>query len=121
MVYTLPILGEQRLPMRRTTEGVVARRGHREQLVLRFPMRVGDRWRIDFPDQDIADCVVEGEEVLPVLGQERNCIRLSVRRSSRNGGDSTDTEWYAPAIGLVRMRVSMLGLTQTFDLEDYAP
>ncbi|MBI2901402.1 MAG: hypothetical protein HYY17_14550 [Planctomycetes bacterium] len=122
MVYHLPFMGEQRLPMRRTPQGVFASRGGVEQLVLRFPLRAGDRWRIDFPDQDLADCLAEGTEEIAVLGQAKACLRVSVKRTTRRAGrESTDTEWYAPGIGLVRMRVTQFGITQTFELESYVP
>jgi hypothetical protein len=121
MVFSLPVLGEHDLPMRRTVEGVVARRDGREQLVLRVPFREGDRWRIDFPSEDLADCEVEATEELEVLGEKRPCARVKVTRTNRKSGRATvDTEWYARGIGLARMRVT-LGLTQTFVLESYEP
>jgi hypothetical protein len=106
--------------MRRTEEGIVVRREEREQLTLRLPMRAGDSWRIDFPDQDLADCTVGGEEELDVLGRRMKCTRLEVVRTSREDGRATtDQEWYAPGLGLVRMRVTKAGITQTFVLQAY--
>lgn len=120
MLYRLPVLGEQKLLMRKSPTAVFARRREREQVILRLPFRAGESWRIDFSDQDLADCTVMGEEEIEVLGRKVRCTRLRVLRTSRlTGGTTEDFEWYAPGIGLARMRVTLLGLTQTFVLESF--
>ena len=120
MTYTLPLWGEEPLLLRPTAEGVMACRGTREQVILRFPMREGDQWGIDFPGEDVAECTVEGIEELEILGRRMPCRRLRAIRTSRGGiQKAVDREWYAEGLGLVRMRVTHLGLTQDFRLESY--
>ncbi len=120
MIFRLPLLGDRPLLLRKAPEGVVANHGGREQTILHLPLQPGRCWRIDFPDQEIADCTVEGEEDRTVLGERRRCVRLRVARTPRSGGRSTtDFEWYADGIGLAAMRVTFAGVTQTFSLESY--
>jgi hypothetical protein len=87
---------------------------------MRFPMREGDRWRIDVPRRrEIADCEVVAPEEVDVLGRRRACSKLRVTRTDRiTGKRAVDYEWYAPGLGLVRMQVTY-GLRATFVLESF--
>lgn len=93
------------LEMRRTSEGVVGRLAGHEQVILRFPMRAGDSWSMDFPAHpETAECTVMGSEELSILGEPRPAAKLRVVRRDREGRVvSEDFEWYAPGLGLVRM------------------
>lgn len=120
--FGLPI-GSYRLLMRRTREGVVALHGGREHLLMRFPMKAGDRWRIDVAGMpgvdDIADCEVVGPEEVGFLGRRATATKLRVTRTNRKSGrKAVDYEWYAPGIGLVRMEVTY-GLRAVFALERF--
>ena len=117
MHYELPFLGRQSLFMRRTDEGVMGRRDDREQLIMRFPMKPGDSWTIDFPKEDLAECTVLEPEVIDVLDKSVKASKLRVVRTKRKTGrKTTDYEWYARGIGLVRLQVSGVG---TFALERF--
>ena len=119
MSYSLPVFGVRTVLMRRCTDGIETLEDGRPVLLLRFPMRVGDRWRIDLKGQELADCEVMGEEVIPVIGKPTSTTRLKVVRTNRRSGKSvTDFEWYAKGIGLVQMRVTF-GITATFALERF--
>jgi hypothetical protein len=119
MTYKLPLLGTRTVVMRRAAGGIETLEEGGPVLLLRFPMKPGDRWRIDLKGQDVADCEVMGEEIVPVLGTPTPTIRLKVVRTNRRSGKSTtDFEWYARGIGLVQMRVTF-GLTATFALERF--
>ncbi|HKS16733.1 MAG TPA: hypothetical protein VJU16_05435, partial [Planctomycetota bacterium] len=104
MHFELPLLGTQMLLMRRTDEGVVARRGEIEQLIMKFPMRPGDSWTIDFPNEELAECTVMDPEKIDVLSTRRIASKLRVMRTNRKSGKkTTDYEWYVRGIGLARM------------------
>ncbi len=119
MEYELPVLGKKALWMRRTHEGVMARRGDRDQLIMRFPMKPGDAWTIDFPEEDLAECTVLEPETIHVLGKPATASKLQVVRTNRkNGKKTTDYEWYVRGIGLARMEVTF-GLKATFELERF--
>ena len=119
MEYELPMLGTKTLPMRRTPEGVMARRDEREQIIMRFPMKPGDSWTIDFPTEDLAECAVLEPETINVLGKPATASKLRVVRTNRkNGKKTTDYEWYVRGIGLARMEVTF-GLKATFELERF--
>ncbi|MBI4564547.1 MAG: hypothetical protein HY716_07650 [Planctomycetes bacterium] len=107
MRYRLPVYGTRTLLMRRTEGGVVGRLEGVEQTILKFPMRTGDRWTIDFPAwNEVAECTVEGQEPIRFLNREAPATRLRVARRNRHSGrTSVDTEWYAPHVGLARMVV----------------
>ena len=122
MIFTLPLLGEKTLSMKKAAEGIVARRHNREQLIMRFPMKQGDRWTIDFPDEDLATCTVEKPEELEILGNKISCTKLRVERTDRKSKKTTrDFEWYAEGIGLVQVTVTVMKMTQTFTLASYTP
>lgn len=105
MNFTLPI-GQERLLMRRTPEGIVGRRGDREQLIMKFPMKRGDAWTIDFPDRPLAECTVVEPEEIEVLGKPVRASKLQiVKTERRSGAKSTHFEWYSRGIGLSRMQV----------------
>jgi hypothetical protein len=105
--------------MRRTPEGVVAIRGDREQLIMKFPMKPGDSWTIDFPDEDLAACTVLEPEPIDILKKRTIASKLRIVRTNRKSGrKTTDYEWYARGIGLVRMEVTF-GLKATFELERF--
>jgi hypothetical protein len=119
MRYELPVLGAKDLLMRRTREGVVARRDNREQLIMRFPMRPGDSWTIDFPSEDLAECTVLAGEAINVLDKRVSASKLRIVRTNRKSGKkTTDYEWYVRGIGLARMEVTF-GLKATFELERF--
>jgi hypothetical protein len=119
MEYELPLLGKRVLFMRRSPDGVVAWRGEREQLILRFPMKPGDSWTIDFPDEDLAECTVLEPESIDVLKKRVHASKLRIVRTNRKSGKkATDYEWYARGIGLARMEVTF-GIKATFELERF--
>jgi hypothetical protein len=119
MQFDLPLLGRKSLLMCRTDSGVKARRGDREQLIMKFPMKPGDSWTIDFPDQELAECTVMEPEEITVLSKKRTASKLRVVRTSRKTGKkTTDYEWYVRGIGLARMEVTF-GLKATFELERF--
>ena len=119
MQFDLPVMGRRTLLMRRTPEGVVARRGDRDQLIMRFPMKTGDSWTIDFPTEDLAECTVLEPETINVLGKPAAASKLRVVRTNRKSGKKvTDIEWYVRGIGLARMEVTY-GLKATFELERF--
>ncbi len=121
MVFTLPLLGDRPRLMRETREGVVALRKNREQLIMKFPMEKGASWTIDFPGEDVALCTVEEPEELEILGTKRMCSKLRVERTGRTSKKKTrDFEWYAEGIGLVRMTVTLMKVTQTFTLRSWS-
>jgi hypothetical protein len=117
MKYSLPLLGTRTLLMRRTEAGVVTTG---DRLLLRFPMVAGDAWTIDLPgEKEAAECVVRGEEEIEFAGRKGKAMKLEVRRRSREGAAlSTDYEWYAPGVGLVKMEVTM-GARATFTLSAF--
>jgi hypothetical protein len=117
MRYSLPLLGTRTLLMRRTAAGVVTTG---DRLLLRFPLVEGDAWTIDLPgEKEVADCVVRGEEDVEFAGRVAKAVKLEVRRRSRAGAAlSTDHEWYAPGVGLVKMEVTM-GARATFTLSSF--
>ncbi len=95
------------LMMRRTKDGVVGCVEGREHLLMRFPMREGDRWTIDAPGEDRADCEVLASEEIDVLGKRVRCSKLRVTHVERSRGRKTvDHEWYAPGLGLVRFTLA---------------
>lgn len=117
MNFDLPLLGRKMLLMRRTHEGVLARRSDREQLIMKFPMKPGDSWTIDFPEEDLAVCTVLAPEEIDVLKKRVTASKLRVVRTDRKSGKkTTDCEWYVRGIGLARMEVTF-GLKATFELE----
>ena len=119
MLFDLPILGTKKLWMKRNPDGVIARRDDREQLIMRFPMKPGDTWTIDFPAEDLAECTVLTPEPIKVLGKPVTASKLKIVRTNRkNGRKTTDYEWYATGIGLVRMEVTF-GIKATFELERF--
>lgn len=120
MTFILPLSGTHVLPMRRTPEGVVTWRAGREHLLMRFPMRAGDRWTIDLPGEaEVAECEVAGDEDVEALGRRLRATRLRVERRRRDGTPAgVDTEWYARGIGLVRMEVTY-GVRATFALNRF--
>jgi hypothetical protein len=123
MKFVLPLLGTHVWPVRWTRAGVVTWHEGREHLLMKFPMRAGDRWTIDVPGlpglDEVAECEVAGPEKVPFLGEERTATRLNVTRVHRKTGRrTTDTEWYAPGYGLVRMQVTF-GIRATFTLEKF--
>jgi hypothetical protein len=115
--YRLPLLGRREIPMRHSAEGVVGWHGGREYLLIRFPMRRGDRWTVDWPAwNEIAECEVVGEEEVEFLGRRGRATRLRVVRIDRASGRRTeDAEWYAEGLGLVRMHATY-GIPMTFTL-----
>jgi hypothetical protein len=116
MQYDLPLLGRKTLFMRRTRDGVQARRDNVEQIIMKFPMRPGDSWTIDFPNEDLAECTVLQPEEIDVLSTRALASRLRVVRTSRKTGrKTTDHEWYVRGIGLAKMEVTF-GLKATFSL-----
>jgi hypothetical protein len=118
MNFTLPI-GREKLLMRRTPEGIVARRADREQLIMRFPMRPGDAWTIDFPDRPLAECTVLDPEEIDALSQRRLASKLRVIKTDRKSGKkTTNYEWYVRGVGLARMEV-VYGFKATFELERF--
>lgn len=122
MIFTLPLLGEKTLSMKKSAEGIIARRENREQLIMRFPMKLGERWTIDFPEEDLATCTVENPEELEILGHKISCTKLRVERTDRKSKKTTrDFEWYAEGIGLVQVTVTIMKMTQTFTLTSYTP
>lgn len=103
--------------MRRTPEGVVTLRDGRQHLLMRFPMREGDGWRIDVFGEDLADCEVLTPQELDVLGKRTRCARLRVTHTERGTGKRwVDHEWYAPGLGLVKF--TLFGLA-TYVLERF--
>ncbi len=118
MNFSLPI-GREKLLMRRTPEGIVARRGDREQLIMRFPMRPGDAWTIDFPDRPLAECTVLEPEEIQALSKPALASKLRVVKTDRKSGKKTvNFEWYVRGIGLAQMEVTY-GFTARFILERY--
>lgn len=117
MTYALPLLGTRTLLMRRTSKGIVT---VGDRLLLRFPLVKGDAWTVDVPGQpELADCVVGGAEEVEFAGRTATATKLEVRRRSREGRPiSTDYEWYAPGVGLVKMDVTM-GVRATFTLSSF--
>ncbi len=120
MRFVLPILGTRTVPMRRSAGGIVTTQGGREHLLLRFPLVRGDAWTIDLPsEKEVAECRVLGDEEIEFEGRRGTATKLEVRRRTREGRPvSTDREWYAPGVGLVRMEVT-LGVRATFVLESF--
>lgn len=118
--FDLPLLGRRTLLMHRIPEGgVMARRSDREQLIMRFPMKPGDSWTIDFPEDDLAECTVLEPEEIDVLKKRVTASKLRINRTDRKSGKkTTDYEWYARGIGLARMQVTY-GLRATFELERF--
>ena len=89
------------LLMRRVPEGVLGRHLGREQLIMKFPMRTGDSWIIDFPDQELAECTVLEPEDIRALGKTVKAAKVRVVLTNRTSGrKSTNFEWYARDIGL---------------------
>ena len=118
MQFTLPI-GRERLLMRRTPDGIVARRGEREQLIMRFPMKPGDSWTIDLPDRPLAECTVLEPEEIDVLSKRALASKLRVVKTDRRSGKkSTNFEWYVRGVGLAQMEVTY-GFTARFTLERF--
>jgi hypothetical protein len=118
MRFSLPI-GEERLLMRRTPEGIVGRRADREQLIMKFPMKPGDTWTLDFPDRPLAECTVLEPEEINVLSKKTLASKVRVVKTDRKTGMKTDNfEWYARGIGLVQMEVTY-GFTARFILERF--
>jgi hypothetical protein len=118
MSYSLPI-GKEQLFMRRTPEGIVARRGSREQLIMKFPMNPGDAWTIDFPDRPLAECTVDEPEEIDVLGKKVRASKLRIIKTERkSGAKTTHFEWYARGVGLAQMQVKY-GLTYLLRLERF--
>ncbi|HTF57836.1 MAG TPA: hypothetical protein VK661_11450 [Planctomycetota bacterium] len=119
MQFDLPLLGRKRLLMQRTDDGVVAHSdniGDVQQLIMRFPMKVGDTWTIDFPNEDLAECTVLEPEAIDVLSKRALASKLRVVRTHRKTGKkTTDYEWYVRGIGLAKMEVTF-GLKATFNL-----
>lgn len=119
MEYQLPFLGRESLLMLRTGDGVTAIRGGREQVIMKFPMRPGDSWTIDFPDESLADCTVLEPEEITALSKRFMASKLKVVRTNRKSGkQNTDYEWYVRGIGLARIEVTF-GLKATFELERF--
>jgi hypothetical protein len=105
--------------MRGTREGVVAMRDSRHQLIMRFPMKPGDTWIIDFPTEDLAECTVLNPEEIDVLNKRVSASKLRVVRTNRKSGKkTTDYEWYVRGIGLAQMEVTY-GITARFILERF--
>ncbi len=120
MTFTLPLVGDHSLLMHRDTEGILARRKKREQRIMRFPLKPGETWTIDFPGEDLAVCTVEEPEELEILDKKISCSRVRVERKNRKSGRmNRDFEWYAEGIGLVKMTVTMMKVTQTFTLHSF--
>lgn len=118
MNFSLPI-GREKLLMRRTPEGIVGRRGDREQLIMRFPMRPGDSWTIDFPDRPLAECTVLEPEEIDALSKRALASKLRVVKTDRTSGSkTTNFEWYVRGIGLAQMEVTY-GFTARFILERF--
>ena len=118
MRFSLPI-GKDQLFMRRSPEGIVGRRGDREQLIMKFPMKPGDAWTIDFPDRPKADCTVVQPEEIEVLGKKLLASKLEIIKTERKSGSkSTHYEWYVHGFGLAQMRVKY-GLTYLLLLERF--
>ena len=118
MNFTLPI-GREKLLMRRTPDGIVARRAGREQLIMRFPMKPGDAWTIDFPDRPLADCTVLAPEEIDVLSGRATASKLQVVKTDRKSGrKSINSEWYVRGVGLAQMEVTY-GFTSRFILERF--
>jgi len=116
MRFDLPLLGRKTLLMRRTPEGVVARRGDVEQMIMKFPMVAGDSWTIDFPTEDLAECTVLESEEIEVLGRRARASKLRVVRTDRKSGEqSTDFEWYVRGIGLARLKVKANFILSRFE------
>ena len=120
MRFVLPVLGTRMVPMRYAEGGVVTAREGREFLLLRFPMVKGDSWTIDLPsEREVVECTVLGDEEIEYAGRKGKATKLEVRRRTRDGrAVATDAEWYAPGIGLVKMKVT-LGVRATFVLESF--
>ena len=119
MQFDLPLLGRKTLVMSRTPQGVIARRDEVEQLIMRFPMKLGDSWVIDFPKEDLAECTVLEPEQIEVLKKRVTASKLQIVRTARKSGKkSTDYEWYVRGIGLARIQVTY-GLKATFELERF--
>lgn len=111
MRFELSIFGEEFLWMRRDGGRVLGRGEGGEGLLLRFPMRAGDRWRVEVPGIDrTADCEVVGEETLDLPIGRLRAVKVKVI-----WGGVTDYEWYAPGYGLVQMQVTK-GVTKIFRL-----
>jgi len=116
MQFDLPLLGRKTLLMRRSRDGVLARRDNVEQTIMRFPMRPGDGWTIDFPNEDLAECTVLQPEEIDVLSTKAMASKVRVVRTNRKTGKkTTDHEWYVRGIGLAKMEVTF-GLKATFHL-----
>jgi hypothetical protein len=119
MHFEFPALGRKSLTMRRTRDGVEALRDGHKQLIMRFPMKSGDSWTIDFPDEDLAECTVLEPEEIEVLGRRARASKLQVVRTNRKTGkQTTDFEWYVRGIGLARMEVTF-GLKANFILSRF--
>lgn len=120
MTFVLPLLGTRTLPMRHAREGVVTPEGGTERLLLRFPLVKEETWTIDLPsEKELADCAVLGLEEVEFAGRRAEAMKLEVHRRTRDGRHlSTDYEWYATGVGLVRMEVT-LGVRATFVLESF--
>ena len=112
MHYNLP-LGRHDLPMRHRADGVVTTVNGVEHLLMRFPMKPGDRWRIDAPGlpgpNETADCEVLGREEIDYLGRRGMAMKLKVVRTNRRTNKSIiDYEWYVDGVGLAGMQVAGL-------------
>ncbi len=120
MTYRLPLLGTDVVPMRRRRDGVFTQAGGREYLLLKFPMRAGDRWRVDVPGRSrVADCEVLGIDEVEFAGRRAPATKLQVTWWNRGSPKRTvDYEWYAPGVGLAKMQVTY-GVRATFTLERF--
>lgn len=119
MQFDLPLLGRKTILMHRTPQGVVAVRGDVRQLIMKFPMVIGDSWTIDFPTEDLAECTVLEPEEIEVLGRRARASKLQIVRTDRKSGKkTTDYEWYVRGIGLARMEVTF-GLKANFILSRF--
>lgn len=120
MTFVLPILGRRAIPMRHAPEGVVTVQEGRERLLVRLPLKTGDRWTVDLPsEKEVAECAVLGEEEIEFAGRKGAAMKVEVRRRKRDAEPvAIDHEWYAPGVGLVRMEVTH-GIRATFVLESF--
>lgn len=120
MKFRLPILGVSELPMRTTSRGVELWRAGSRHLMLPLPLRVGERWRIDIAGEDLADCeIVRVERIELPAGPRDAYVNRVVRTNRRSGRSVEDREWYVPGMGLVRMRVTLMGVTEEFRLTEF--
>lgn len=122
MRYALPILGDRELMMRRDGNIVIGRGdGGATCTLLKFPMKVGDRWTIDLAGVDrIADCeVVEPEEVDLPIGKFRADKLKVVWRTRGSDSSTTDFEWYVTGYGLVQMQTTLARVTAVFKLKRF--